>query len=167
MYRLSLIPHSEIPGDILNEIIRLKSISWPYSYDDQLKWMHENLKGSDIHVLLSLDERHVGYLNLIEIDMVINGQAVNGLGVGNVCSEIRGNGWGTELMLRTNNILKKYRKTGLLFCKNRLVNFYGMCKWKKIDNSKMKVGFDNSNIVSMYFNYDKSIELLEFNGNLF
>lgn len=167
MFRLSLIPHSDISGDILNEVIRLKSICWPYSYDDQLKWMHENLKGSDIHVLLSLDDRHVGYLNLIEINVVINGKTVSGLGVGNVCSEIRGNGWGTELMLRTNNILRKYRKTGLLFCRNRLVNFYGMCKWKKIDSSKMSVKFDCINIVSMYFNYDEPIELLEFTGSLF
>ena len=167
MYRLSLIHHSDIPVNILNEVIRLKSICWPYSYDDQLKWMNEHLKGSDIHVLLSLNERNIAYLNLIEIDLVINGKTVSGLGVGNVCSEIRGNGWGTELMLRTNNILRKYKRTGLLFCRNRLVNFYGMCKWKKIDSSKMKVIFDCNNIVSMYFNYDEPIEMLEFTGSIF
>jgi hypothetical protein len=109
----------------------------------------------------------VGYLNLIQIELVINGIPLSGLGVGNVCTEIRGNGWGTELMVRTSNIIRKYRKTGLLFCRDRLVNFYGMCKWKKIEISKMKVNFDCHNIVCMYFNYDKQIKVMEFTGKIF
>lgn len=167
MYKLSLIPHSEVSQDYLNEIIRIKQISWPYSFDDQVNWMHVNLQECDIHVLLSLDDKFVGYLNLIQISVMINNMQFSGLGVGNVCTTVRGNGWGKELMLLTNNYLRKNKKIGLLFCRDRLVNFYCMCSWRKIDNLKLRVRFDNSNIVSMYFNYSEPVQLIEFSGKLF
>lgn len=167
MYKLLLIPHSEISEKYLSEIIRIKQISWPYSYSDQVKWMNDNLQDRDIHVLLSLDDGFIGYLNLVQISTIINDKQVNGLGVGNVCTTIRGNGWGKELMLLTNNYFRKNKITGLLFCRDRLVNFYCMCSWKKIDNSKLRVNFDNSNIVSMYFNFPEPLRSIEFTGKLF
>jgi len=129
--------------------------------------MSDNLKDSDIHVLLSLDNTFVGYLNLIQIEMIINNKPINGLGVGNVCTTIRGNGWGTELILLTNNYFRKYRKTGLLFCRDRLLNFYGLCHWKKINNSLLRVSFNNAGIVTMYFNHPGTVRLLEFTGKIF
>lgn len=167
MYKLSLIPHSEVTEEYLNEIIRIKQISWPYNYQDQLKWMNANLKESDIHVLLSMDDKFVGYLNLIPISVIINNMEAKGLGVGNVCTTVKGNGWGKELMFLTNNYIRKNKKTGLLFCRDRLVNFYCMCNWKKIDKSRLRVNFDNSDIISMYFNYPVSIQMMEFSGKLF
>ncbi|HLN56055.1 MAG TPA: GNAT family N-acetyltransferase [Bacteroidales bacterium] len=167
MYKLLLIPHSEISEKELKEVIRIKQISWPYNYEDQIKWLRENLKDDDIHVLLSLEGDYIGYLNLIKIDLIINGDNVSSLGVGNVCTTIRGKGWGQELMMLSNNYIRKNRKTGLLFCRDRLENFYGMCKWKKIDNSKLRVGFENSRIISMYYNYHEPIHHLEFTGKIF
>lgn len=167
MFKLLLIPHSEISEEDLREIIRIKQISWPYSYEDQVKWIRKNLKDEDKHVLLSSDGNNVGYLNLIKTELIINGQHVSSLGVGNVCTTVRGQGWGKELMMLTNNYIRKTNATGLLFCRDRLENFYGMCKWKKIDNSKIRVGFDNSSIVSMYYNHHEPIQVLEFTGKIF
>jgi hypothetical protein len=67
----------------------------------------------------------------------------------------------------TNSFLRKSNKTGLLFCRYRLVDFYCKCNWIKIDDSRIKVAFDNTNIVSMYYNYNEPLELVEFNGRLF
>lgn len=167
MYKLQLAPHSDISENDLNEIIRIKSVSWPYSYEDQIKWMNENLKGSDIHVLLSLDNINVAYLNLITIELNINSKVVNGLGVGNVCAKIRGNGWGQELMMLTNSYLRKNKMPGLLFCRDRLFNFYCMCHWKKLEPSILKVDFDKHEIVSMYFNYHEPVRYIEYRGRLF
>lgn len=167
MYKLLLIPHSDISEKELNEVIRIKQISWPYCYDDQVKWIHEHLKDEDIHVLLTSEDEYVGYLNLINIGLIINGQNVMGLGVGNVCTAVRGKGWGKELMMLTNNYIRKNRKTGLLFCRDSLENFYGMCRWKKIDNSRLRVTFENIAIISMYYNLREPVQFMEFNGKLF
>lgn len=167
MYNLSLIPQSDISESELNEIIEIKSLSWPYNYEEQVKWLKNNLKESDIHVLLLSDGSCVAYLNLVSIDLRINGKLISGLGIGNVCTKMKGKGQGKKLMMMTNSFLRKSKKTGLLFCRYRLVDFYYKCNWIKIDDSRIKVAFDNTNIVSMYYNYNEPLELIEFNGRLF
>jgi hypothetical protein len=129
--------------------------------------MKDHLKDNDIHALLRLDDSFVAYLNLIPINLRINGNEVSGLGIGNVCTRIKGRGWGKEIMLRTNAYLEKNDKAGLLFCRDRLVDFYCMCMWRKVENSNLKVNFDNADIISMYFNYIEPVGLLEFTGSIF
>lgn len=167
MFNLLLIPHSDISTDNLEEVIKLKSISWPYSRDEQIKWISSHLKDSNLHALLKEDDLYVAYLNLIPIDLKINGKDIKGLGIGNVCTSIRGKGWGREIMLQTNAYLQKNEKTGLLFCRDRLIDFYCMCGWHKIENSNLRVAFDYTGIVSMYYNYSEPLRLMEFSGNIF
>ena len=56
MFELILIPHKEVTSKQLEEIIKIKSKAWPYSFEKQLEWINTNLKETDIHVLLSLNE---------------------------------------------------------------------------------------------------------------
>lgn len=167
MFSLLLIPHSDISADYIDEVIGLKSISWTYSHDEQISWINNHLKSSDIHALLKFDDSFVAYLNLVPIDFQINGKNVRGLGIGNVCTKVKGKGWGREIMLQANSYIQKNDKVGLLFCRNRLVDFYCMCGWRKIEDSNLKVAFDKSDIISMYFNYSEPVSLLEFTGSIF
>jgi hypothetical protein len=164
MFNLILIPHSNISSEYLQEIIRIKSVAWPYSYEEQIKWITDNLKESDIHVLLAFDKYFIAYLNLISVDLEINGKIHGGLGVGNVCTKEKGKGWGKELMMRSNSVIQKADKVGLLFCKSTLVDFYSKCNWEIMDDKKLNVGFNNNEIVTMYFNYNNPIQLIKYFG---
>lgn len=167
MYDLLLIPHSDVSRKELKEIIKVKTFAWPYSYNKQIEWIRNHLKESDIHVLLSHNNVFVAYLNLISIDLKINGIMYSSLGVGNVCAKEKGKGWGKELMMQSNTVLVKENKIGLLFCKEVLVSFYALCKWGVIDNRKLIVGFNNKDTVTMYFNYIEPIKRIEFIGQPF
>lgn len=72
MFHIKLIVHENIAQDELNEVIRIKSTQWNYSYEEQMQWIKNNIKDTDIHVLLYFNEKSVAYLNLIDIDVIVS-----------------------------------------------------------------------------------------------
>lgn len=162
-----MIPHKDVSGRQLEEIIEIKSKAWPYSFDSQLEWINTNLKESDIHVLLSLNKTNVAYLNLIDIELTLDEIVIDGFGIGNVCATEKGKGWGKEIMTQTNLYLKQRNKIGLLFCKNYLINFYRLNNWKLIEKKKITLSFDNESIGTMIFNCDKEFNNLQYLGTPF
>ena len=162
-----LVPHKEITTTLLDEVIQIKSIAWPYSYEKQLEWIYNNLKKSDIHVLLYLNESLVAYLNLIEIEFKIDGDLKNGYGIGNVCAREIGKGWGKGIIKDSNTYLARNNKIGLLFCKDSLVDFYKNYNWRLIDKSRIKVSFQNESIETMIFNFNSAFQIFEYPGKPF
>jgi hypothetical protein len=167
MYDLILITHKEVSSKQLEEIIKIKSKAWLYSFDRQLEWINANLREADVHVLLSLNETYVAYLNLIDIELKLDGTVKDGYGIGNVCTSEKGMGWGKEIMTQTNLYLKQRKKIGLLFCKNSLVSFYTLNNWKLIEKSKISLSFDNVSIETMIFNCNKEFNNFEYLGRPF
>jgi hypothetical protein len=167
MFDLILIPHKEVTSNQLKDIIKIKSKAWPYSFERQLEWINANLKEADIHVLLSLNETDVAYLNLIDIALKLDGIVNEGYGIGNVCASEKGKGWGKEVMTQTNLYLKLKNKIGLLFCKNSLVKFYSLNSWKLIEKKEITLSFDNKSFETMIFNCDKEFHNLEYSGKPF
>lgn len=167
MFNLILVPHKDLSQKNLDEIINIKSLAWPYSYQKQLEWINSNLKDTDIHVLLYLDKSLVAYLNLIEIEFTIDGILKNGYGIGNVCAKEKGKGFGKEIIMQTNTYLSQLDTICLLFCKDRLVNFYLQNNWTVIDKEKLILAFNNEFIETMIFNCKYDFSHLEFVSNSF
>lgn len=167
MFDLILIPHKEVSFNQLVEIIKIKSKAWPYNFKSQLAWINANLKDSDIHVLLSLNEKRIAYLNLIEIKIKIDGGLQDGYGIGNVCAKEKAKGWGKEIMAQTNLFLKQRNKIGLLFCKDSLVNFYRLNSWNLIEKEKLTLLFNIESIEVMIFNLSSDFKNLEYLGKVF
>ena len=167
MFKIDLIPHKDIADEQLKEIIFIKSTAWPHSFDKQVSWIFANIKESDIHVLLSLNEKKIAYLNLVKIGLSIDNRFIEGYGIGNVCSTERGKGWGRELMTQTNTYLIQNNKTGLLFCKETLVNFYNLNNWILIAKEKLKLSFNNDSVETMIFNCKYKFHRLEYFGKSF
>lgn len=125
------IQHNTISDDMLNEVIQIKSVAWDFSVDSQFKWIEDNLKENDLHILLKVEGEFVAYLNLIDISVILDDIPIKGWGVGNVCAKIRGKGYGQLLMRKTNDLILESGRIGLLFCKNELVDFYAGYSWNK------------------------------------
>lgn len=167
MFKIDFIKHGEISTALIDDILEIKTVAWPFDKASQLKWISNNIKDSDIHVLLYFESVLVGYLNLIDINIIVNGNDVKGLGVGNVCALERGKGWGKELLKRTNQFLCTNNIIGLLFCKKTIGSFYKQLGWQLIERNRFFPIFDDIEIETMYFNYGFEIKELKYTGRVF
>lgn len=160
--------HSEIENKDLQRVIEIKSIAWPYSFENQLEWIKNNIKNEDVHVLL-LDENTAvtAYLNLIDIDFEINGETHSGFGIGNVCASKKGDGNGANLMQEINRYFVENKKIGILFCKDGLLSFYKKQGWDLIPDEKIAVVGINKQTYTMIFNFNGDLEHLTYNGKIF
>lgn len=161
---VEIVRHSEVNEDILCKIISIKTISWPHSFDSQLKWIEENLDGGDLHVLLYINSELVCYLNLVNVEVEINNCKYSVLGIGNVCSKYRGKGFGNNLMEYVNDYLLQNSKIGLLFCKEALVPFYKKNNWSHISNEITNL---SNSIETFIYNYNNKVESLSYTGRNF
>jgi len=167
MFELKVYTHISITQSVLNEIVTIKSVAWPFSYEDHLSWIRNNLKEKDSHVVLYQNGIPVAYLNLISIIFDLNKESFESFGVGNVCSLKYGNGWGAELMKQTNNYLIKNHKIGLLFCNKSLIEFYKNYGWILINKKILNLNFENNKIETMAFNVNFEFNKLSYLGNSF
>lgn len=167
MFELKIIQHADVTNAELDEIIWLKAVAWPYSYEKQLEWIHKNIKNFDLHLLLLKNNIPVSYLNLIDIELEIDNKVCDALGVGNVCAGEKGKGYGKELIDQTNKFIIEKKRTGMLFCKKELVNFYKKHNWMLLDKSQLALAFDNNNIESMVLNQSEPFRNLQYKGNPF
>jgi len=167
MFDLILKPHKEISQSEITEIINIKSKAWPYSFDSQLEWIDNNLKATDIHVLLSSNGEYVAYLNLIDIEIKLDNNIMNGYGIGNVCAAEKGKGYGSKIIESANEYLLSMNRIGLLFCKDHLVDFYKRYGWEIIEPNKISSEKDFSNINVMISNYHPAFTILTYNLSLF
>ena len=158
--------HSHITEELLNLIISVKSVAWPFSYEDQKKWIDKNIKDEDIHVLLFENDKPLAYLNLIKIDFHIDKELISGYGIGNVCATQKGMGWGKELIDSVNEYLKANKYIGILFCKEPLVKFYLESGWTIVEGDRLSVEKLEGGVYTMT---NGSVEFgkLEYTGELF
>ena len=167
MFQYKLIQHSDLSQNELEEIIQVKSVVWPYQFEKQIEWINLNLKDSDYHLLLFDEARAVAYLNLIDIELMIDNFTHKALGVGNVCSIEKWKGYGSKLMTQVNSQIINYNLPGLLFCKQRLVSFYEKSEWRIIAKSSLELIFDNKEVETMIFNSGKPFSKLTYSGSAF
>jgi hypothetical protein len=167
MFDVLYIQHSKLTQSLLDEIIKVKTAAWPYSYDEHCEWIKNNLKNSDIHVLLYDGKTALAYINLIEIDVNIDHFELDGFGIGNVCAIEKGKGWGKELIIHVNKYLIENNKFGLLFCKDKLVKFYMEIGWILLDNEQIKLLNKSVGVTSLVYNTHVNFIQLKYDGKLF
>lgn len=167
MNNISFIKHADLSSNKLKDICELKSVAWPHSIESQLNWIKSNISDNDIHVILSDENVFLAYLNLININCVVDGEIVNGFGIGNVCSREQGLGYGSILMKAINNYLIENKMVGVLFCKSKLIEFYRKFDWSLVSKEKLSLAFNNDNIETMINNFENNFNLLEYSGKSF
>ena len=158
--------HSELSRTELEKIISIKKKHWSYTSIEHENWISDNICNDDIHVMMLENEILVGYMNLVNVEVIINNQKNIFLGIGNVCSLIQGKGYGKKLILGVQEFIIKNNFKGILFCKNKLVDFYKKYNWNLIDvNSIKSKNLENINV--MVFNFDNDIICFKYNDRIF
>ncbi len=158
--------HSQLTEEDLEKIVSLKKIHWDYPIEEHKNWIYNNIKKDDIHVLMLENEALVGYMNLIQTEVVLNDETQPFLGIGNVCSLKKGLGYGRELLIGVQKYLLKNNYKGILFCKDKLVDFYTKFEWTLIDDNKI-ISKNYKNVNIMFYNVDTNLNCVEYEGRNF
>lgn len=167
MLILNQIVNNKTTPEILDRINKIKSIAWPYDFEEHKKWIKNNLKPSDVHFILTQNNTDIAYLNLIDTSARINNQDIRLWGIGNVCAMEKGKGYGSHIMKLTNKYLENNSRIGLLFCKKDLISFYSNLDWLEIDKALVKITTTNQNVTTMVFNCQIKINSIEYDLKLF
>ena len=132
MDKIEVFQHGELPLPIKKEIISVKSQYWRFSYESQLQWMDKNLQKGDLHFLLRNANQVIAYLNLVNINLLMDNEQIGAIGVGNVCvsKEKSNNGYGSKIMSLANEKIKSLKIPGVLLCHERLIDFYTKVGWR-------------------------------------
>ncbi len=159
---IKVIKHNNIDKNTLQEIVKVKQLSWDYSEKQHLEWIDDNIKNDDYHFLLLDNAELIAYMNLVEVQVNNANNKILFLGIGNVCSKYKGKGDGGKLMNEVNTFLKDNSFYGILFCKENLVSFYTKFDWKLIHNL-----YPNKEIFTMIYNYNDDTSNFTYNDRLF
>lgn len=165
MLSTTFIQHKDVSPELLGAIAALKSVRWPYTIEQQLSWMEKNIEAEDWHLLLQHGDELVAYMNLVQVNPVIDEVMVQALGIGNVCTKESGKGYGNQLMAAVNRFLSEHQLCGMLFCKDHLVPYYQKFDW-------VLVGADNCNeaiktVNTLLYNFGPVKSSLNYNGRMF
>lgn len=167
MFAIQIVNHKNINSAVLERIISLKQKAWPYPKDSQMGWIRDNLRDGDLHVILLHDGEDVAYLNLCDVHCEINGVEKQCMGIGNVCSAVKGMGYGNRLMTMTNEWLKSNEKIGLLFCHSHVELFYAKCGWNKLDENIYDIEGVTPEILVYIYNASNPVLSLKYKDRLF
>ncbi len=161
-----LVIHSETFPELLEKIANIKSIRWQYPLEKQLQWMTDNLKSTDVHLLVHADDKLVAYTNFVDVKVLINEASERFMGIGNVCTSESGKGYGEMLMNAINDSILKNNWNGILLCKDNLVPYYEKYQWNLISPSVISSDIMKE-INTMTFNFEKKIETLQYSDRNF
>lgn len=167
MFTNQIVSHKNIDTAVMERVIILKQCAWPYPKDSQMKWIRANLKDNDLHVILKEDDKDVAYLNLCDVHCEINNIYVKCWGIGNVCSSIKGKGYGKKLMEYTNEWLMKNNQIGLLFCHESVAEFYAKCGWLLTNADICDIEGITSEILTYVYNLPCPVFSLNYRDRLF
>lgn len=152
MVELQIIENKEILSRDLLRAVDLKSCAWPYPKESQIQWIQDNLRPEDMHVFLTEGGEDRAYMTLSPVAGVLNGNQTPFLGVGCVCSKEKGRGYGRMLMREVNNYLIQNASHGLLFCRQRVVDFYRKNGWQTVPPDRIKSSIIEEGVSLMVFN---------------
>ncbi len=153
-YGVGIIKTKELKKRDIERINVLKNEYWKHSNDEHNKWFCENIGEEDEHILLIAEDELVGYLDIVNVEMIIDNKKYVAKGIGNVCvsRRLQGTGLGSMLMSTVNMYLKQNNALGVLLCRDRLVKFYASHGWKKISGNKYLVVDKEVACNGMYYN---------------
>src|SRR5690606_30642016 len=115
---IRIISHNDIKSKLLQEIVKVKQLSWNYTLEEHLLWIQDNLKGDDCHFLYYDNDEFVAYMNLVNVVIRSEDILIPVFGIGNVCAKYKGKGYGKRLLEEVNKFIRTRNEKGMLFCKS-------------------------------------------------
>jgi hypothetical protein len=163
MIKLTSKKSSELFKEEIFAICFLKNTYWNFGLNSQIKWFKKNVNPNDLHNMLIINDKLVGYtllrikkikLNLIRRYFLFDTLIIK--------KKFRKKKMSDLLMKFNNKIIKKNKKISFLICRNKMVKFYQKYGWIKMKKKTFEVIGHPFNMNGMIFNYTK-----KYNGAIF
>ena len=142
-FSLTSIISYKLQNKEIEEICFLKDKHWKFGIKSQMKWYRKNIKKNDIHNLLYIKSKLVGYgllrkrtceirslnkrTNYLLFDTLI------------IDKKYRDKKLSDLLMSFNNSIITQSSYFSFLICKRKLISFYKKNKWIKLNNKNIKI----------------------------
>ena len=157
-FNLKSITSKNLTKKQINLICKLKDQKWKYGKKSQKEWFIKNIKRNDVHNLLYIGSKMIGY-TLLRKRTYSSGQAKISkyllFDTLIINQKYRAKKLSSLMMNFNNIVIKNSGYFSFLVCKKELINFYKKYDWKKLDNKKfiLKDHFNSS--YGMIFNQKK------------
>jgi hypothetical protein len=140
----------------IRNICYLKNTEWNYGMRSQFEWFKRNVKKNDLHNLLLLNGKLIGYTFLRKrICYFANRKSIYFLlDCLVIKKKMRKKNFSNLLMSFNNNIITSNKKISFLFCYDDLLNFYKKLNWVLLKKDKVKILDNPYNGNCMFYNND-------------
>ena len=138
-YSLVSLKTSKLNKNKIIQISNLKDSQWRYGINSQIEWFKKNIKKNDIHNLLYLKSKLIGYTLLRRRSFNNNNKLKKMYLLFDslvVHKDYRNKKLSSLLMIFNNTIIRETRLFSFLICKNDLVDFYKKYDWIKLNKKK-------------------------------
>lgn len=167
IYLLSLKLYKLSKKNILN-ICKLKNENWQHGVNSNLNWFKKNIKKNDIHNLLFLDKRLIGYTLLRKRIAIIkkknNTKKINYLYFDTliISKKFRNKNYSKILMTYNSKKIINQKLHSFLICSKKTINYYKKFYWKLLSKKKFKLMDHQSEKFGMVFNNKVKLEETKF-----
>jgi hypothetical protein len=138
--------HRNIDEKLLKKIIILKNQQWKYSHTSHKKWIKNNLKSSDVHIVLFIKKKLVGYTMLRKRKLIIKKDKKNFLYfdthiVDNKFRKLIINNQkiSNHLMTLAKKYILKNKNLAFLLCQKKLFKYYKNNGWYQINKNQFEI----------------------------
>ena len=134
------------------DIYFLKETEWKKKKLSQKEWFEKNINKNDLHNLLYLKGRLIGYNCIRQFDLNKNQISKNVLLFDTLVinKNFRKLNLSTKIMTKSINIIEKSKKPCFLVCLKKHVNYYKKFGWKKIYRTKLNINLNKNKILMIY-----------------
>ncbi len=163
MTRLISKKTSRLSKEEIKSICLLKDTYWKFGLKLQLEFFKKNIKSSDIHNILTINKKIIGYTLLRSRKMKTSFFKKYLLFDTLIIKKNYRNRKLSKLLMAFNNkIIKNNRKISFLMCNNNLVKFYKKNNWKKINKKNFSVIDHKFKGNGMIFNAKRKYSHIDF-----
>ena len=157
-YSLVSLKTSKLNKNKIIQISNLKDSQWRSGINSQIEWFKKNIKKNDIHNLLYLKSKLIGY-TLLRRRLFNNNNKLKKryllFDTLVIHKDYRNKRLSNLLMIFNNTIIRETRLFSFLICKNDLVDFYKKYDWIKLNKKNIKVLDHPFSTNGMLFNTNK------------
>jgi len=141
-YSLVSLKTSKLNKNKIIQISNLKDSQWRSGINSQIEWFKKNIKKNDIHNLLYLKSKLIGYTLLRRRSFNNNNKLKKRYLLFDtlvIHKDYRNKRLSNLLMIFNNTIIRETRLFSFLICKNELVDFYKKYSWIKLNKKNINV----------------------------
>ena len=131
---------SKLSNKEIRSICLLKNTYWKYGINSQVTWFKKNVKSFDVHNMLLINKKLVGYTLLRVRKMkshFISKYFLFDTLI--IKKEFRKTKLSNSIMNFNNSIIKKNKKISFLVCEKKLIKYYNKYGWVKLNKKKIRV----------------------------